>query len=41
MTQIQLNNIRTNILTSRGFKKWRKWIDQQIRINQEILNKPN
>ena len=38
---IELNNIRTNILTSRGFKKWRKWIDQQIRENQEKINNYN
>ena len=37
----ELNQIRTNILTSRGFKKWRKWIDQQIRISQERQRQTN
>ena len=41
MTQTTLNNIRTNILTSDNFKRWRKWLDIQIRRTEHAINIKN
>ena len=41
MNQIALNNIRTNVLISEDFRKWRKWLDIQIRRTQHAINIKN
>ena len=41
MIQTELNNIRTNILTSKDFARWRKWLDIQIRRTEHAINIKN
>jgi hypothetical protein len=41
MTQTALNNIRTNILTSDNFRRWRKYLDIQIKRAEHAINIKN